>query len=443
MNGHSDIHCGCSDYFTELCALSTTGSLNEQERYLLEDHLKSCASCGALLAEYQSLASEGMAKLGAVRPLVAGGHTQEPWGRDQAKSRLLARLASPDNGRPAQQPELAATPAKARWRDFLRLPRAVPLLHTAAVLIAAVLVAYQFGFKHGSDRTASLLPPLENAATSLEQRLAKVQAHRDDLDAKLAQNSQSIATLEERASRAEREVAQLEELKAGLESRSQALVAQNQDQSATLATLAAERDSLQQRLRDSESVLRSVRQELDAVRDERQRLLLRTANYQTQVNRLTARLREREETYRRQEQLLAHDRDVRELMGARQLYIADVFDIDSRGNARKPFGRIFYTTGKSLIFYAFDLEQQPGYRDAKAFQAWGRPASSGATPVSLGIFYLDNETNHRWALKFDDPAVLQEISAVFVTLEPEGGSQKPTNKPFLLAYLHAASPNHP
>ena len=31
----------------------------------------------------------------------------------------------------------------------------------------------------------------------------------------------------------------------------------------------------------------------------------------------------------------------------------------------------------------------------------------------------------------------------FVTLEPKGGSKKPTNKPFLLAYLHTAPPNHP
>jgi hypothetical protein len=145
----------------------------------------------------------------------------------------------------------------------------------------------------------------------------------------------------------------------------------------------------------------------------------------------------------RQEKYLTSDRDIRELMGARQLYIADVFDIDSQGKTMKPFGRVFYTRGKSLIFYAFDLEQQPGYREAKAFQAWGRQASSQAKPVSLGIFYMDNEANRRWVLKSNDPNVLEEINAVFVTVEPKGGSKKPTNKPFLVAYLHTAPPNHP
>jgi len=41
------------------------------------------------------------------------------------------------------------------------------------------------------------------------------------------------------------------------------------------------------------------------------------------------------------EQYLASDRDIRELMGARKLYIADVFDVDSGSRTRKPFGLVF------------------------------------------------------------------------------------------------------
>jgi len=186
-----------------------------------------------------------------------------------------------------------------------------------------------------------------------------------------------------------------------------------------------------------------VRQDLSASQDDRQKALLRGASLETQINQLSAQLRELDSASQRQEQYLASDRDIRELMGARQLYIADVFDIDPQGKTKKPFGRVFYTRGKSLIFYAFDLDQQPGYREAKAIQAWGRPGSTQATPVSLGVFYVDNESNRRWVLKSDDPKVLEEIDAVFVTLEPKGGSKKPTNKPFLLAYLHTAPPNHP
>ena len=144
-------------------------------------------------------------------------------------------------------------------------------------------------------------------------------------------------------------------------------------------------------------------------------------------------------------QFLSSDRDIRELMGARNLYIADVFDVDSSSRTRKPFGRVFYTQGRSLIFYAFDLDRQPGPKNAGAFQAWGQretPQGETAQPVSLGILYMDNETNGRWALRCDDPQQLAEIDAVFVTVEPNGGSEKPTGKPFLYAMLRKEV-NHP
>jgi hypothetical protein len=45
-------------------------------------------------------------------------------------------------------------------------------------------------------------------------------------------------------------------------------------------------------------------------------------------------------------------------------------------------------------------------------------------------------------LRFDDPKQLAEIDAVFVTIEPRGGSHKPTSKPFLYALLRKEV-NHP
>jgi hypothetical protein len=142
------------------------------------------------------------------------------------------------------------------------------------------------------------------------------------------------------------------------------------------------------------------------------------------------------------ERYLASDRDVRELMGARQLYIADVFDIDSSSRTRKPFGRIFYTQDKSLLFYAFDLDRQQDLKNADSFQAWGGKGMEMGKPLNLGIFYKDSESNRRWVLRFDDPKELAEIDSVFVTVEPRGGSQKPTGKPFLYTLLRKEA-NHP
>jgi hypothetical protein len=42
----------------------------------------------------------------------------------------------------------------------------------------------------------------------------------------------------------------------------------------------------------------------------------------------------------------------------------------------------------------------------------------------------------------DDSKALEQLDAVFVTVEPHGGSHKPSGKPLLFAYLKT-DPNHP
>src|SRR5216683_6045011 len=91
-----------------------------------------------------------------------------------------------------------------------------------------------------------------------------------------------------------------------------------------------------------------------------------------------------------QQKLLATDNDIREILGARSLHIIDVFDVSSRGEFERPFGRIFYTEGKSLIFYAFDLDQQKGLKRGAVFQAWGQRGVAKEDSRSLGMFYMDH-----------------------------------------------------
>jgi hypothetical protein len=180
------------------------------------------------------------------------------------------------------------------------------------------------------------------------------------------------------------------------------------------------------------------------MRAERDRVLLRTTSLESKVEDLTAAARDQDRRLKDSEQYLASDRDIRELMGARKLYIADVFDVDSGSRTRKPFGRVFYTESKSLIFYAFDLDRQPGVQNASSFQVWGGKDgwSRENRATNLGILYMDSESNRRWVLRLQDPKQLAEIDAVFVTVEPHGGSQKPTGKPFLYALLRREA-NHP
>ena len=188
---------------------------------------------------------------------------------------------------------------------------------------------------------------------------------------------------------------------------------------------------------------------IDTLSGQREELTSRATTLQEKVGELTELVRDRErerdekqEEVAKQQDLLEHDRDIRELMGARDLYVAEVHDVSSTGQTNKTYGRVFYTKGKRLIFYAYDLDAQPGLKDASTFQAWGRRGPDKQQVLNLGIFYEDNLSKKRWVLKTNDPKTLDDIDAVFVTVEPNGGSRHPSGKQLLFAYLRL-SPNHP
>ena len=166
-----------------------------------------------------------------------------------------------------------------------------------------------------------------------------------------------------------------------------------------------------------------------------------------QVRELKASLDEKDVALSEKDRMLAldkdflsRDRDIRDLIGARNLYIADIFDTNENGRTAKQFGRIFYTRDRALVFYGFDLESQAGRRQDVSFQVWGS-GSDRPSPVSLGLFYQD-DSHKRWVLRCNDAKSLARLDMVFVTVEPPGGSPKPTGKQLLRAYLQV-HPNHP
>ncbi len=434
-------HPGCTEEFSELCALSTTGSLTPRERSRFESHLSQCAQCRELVSQYRSLIEHGLPQIAPQALPSRSADHDFSWDIGQAKVSLLSQLdASPSSTGRAARLLSNCVPA-----SFLKAPGVInSIRHGTAVaaLIFAIAGSYQFGVRSGKERAARMAPPLN----ALKQQIDALQLQKSQLEQLLTNSQNLLSAVQLREKLAEKRVKDLEAARADLQSQTRILTAKSQEQLSSVADLTVQRGSLEQRIRETQNELSRARQELRVSEEERRQALLRDSDLsrmQAQIASLSTELAESKAATERQDQYLASDRDIRDLMGARQLYIADVFDVDSHGANRKPFGRVFYTRGKSLIFYAFDLDQQPGYREAKAFQAWGEPAENQATPVSLGIFYMDNESNRRWALKFDNPKVLEEISSVFVTLEPKGGSKRPTNKPFLLAYLHTAPPNHP
>jgi hypothetical protein len=144
-----------------------------------------------------------------------------------------------------------------------------------------------------------------------------------------------------------------------------------------------------------------------------------------------------------QQELAEKGNDVRDLVVARNLHIIDVHDRDGDGKSQRAFGRIFYTEGKSLTFYAYDLAD-PRKLDARvSFYVWGERLGTEKPIRSLGIFHSDNANDGRWVLTFDDPQVLAQINSVFVTVESsKKGIREPGGRRVLFAFL-GDKPNHP
>jgi hypothetical protein len=200
-----------------------------------------------------------------------------------------------------------------------------------------------------------------------------------------------------------------------------------------------ERDQLGQQLAEAQTEAQSLHDNTAAASAATAQQAARTSSLEARLRDADAALEDKDRLLALDKEFLAHDREIRDLIGARDLYIADIYDVAQNGKTNKPFGRIFYTKDKSLVFYGYDLDKQSGLKQSVAFQAWG--SGDDKQDVSLGLFYQD-DTHKRWVLRFNDTKTLAHLNKVFVTAEPQGGSTKPTGKPLLLAYLQI-QPNHP
>jgi anti-sigma factor RsiW len=417
--------------FEDLCMLSATGELTPGEEQELERHAETCSRCKQTLAECQEFTIGGMAYLAS--ELAAAGDGEElAWSAEEGQRELFRRIAATRN----ERPESESTARPVVWR----FPRTKWMGWAAVAGLAAALllvVGYQTGQKQGRHEAVGAVA--ENQ--SLLKRLESLTVEKGTVEHRLEAEARNVTDLTTKMQQQATDFAKLKELDKAQQAHGEMLAAENQRQSSIMSSVSAERDGFAQKLQEAEVSLRNTEAELTSVRAQRQRDLLHTASLETEIRTLSTRLKESDSTVNEQQTLLASDRDIRELMGARNLYIADVFDVDGNGT-NKPYGRVFYTKNKSLLFYAFDLDQQPHLRNASIFQAWGRRGVSDKMPLNMGIFYLDNEVNKRWILKFDDPDKLAQVDAVFVTLEPHGGSKKPSGKQLLFASIKSMT-NHP
>jgi len=315
-----------------------------------------------------------------------------------------------------------------------RIQIALPV--AASVLLACGTISgYYFGVRKAGKPSAVAVSksiPVETAGQKQigdpdrETMIARLQAERRRLASEIASLRASLADTSS-------SLGQLRTNEAASEKERASLLATAADRNAQIS-------DLQGQLNQALAQAGTLRAELDKAESSSQSALVED---QTKIRELTDQLAEQSAVLEREREMLAANRDIRDLMAARNLHIADVFDTDTKGKTRAAFGRVFFTEGKSLIIYAYDLNdhrvQDAGYH----YRVWGKKEGPGQAAKSLGIFYSDDKAQRRWVFKYDDPKILSEIDSVFVTLEPPGNNPtEPKGDKFLYAYLRN-QPNHP
>jgi hypothetical protein len=435
---------GPHDEFLELCAVSTSGQLSEKEQNRLKEHLAACPACREALREYESVVSDTIPSIGAEQDFrIDSG---PGFYQSTAEKALFDRLdkevgqqprgADKKNGVPSVFRPVLPTAPESTWRH-------VWMLYAAGILLFITLCfsAYWVGVRHGADVAQSTPParavqppPSNESATSLEEQLSDAAHERELARVQIAQLDKALGSLRRQLQQQSAEITSMKETQDKLEATVQSDHASKQD-------LDQQRAELGQKLEQAQAQSQALQQQVNLLTRQSISENAQSNALGVKVEDLTRLLEDRQKALNQQDELLAHDRDIREVMGARNLYIAEVYETDEKGTPRKPYGRVFYTKEKSLIFYAYDLDQQDGSPN-RTFQAWGSRGPDFRQAVSLGIFFEDNSSKKRWVLKSEDPKTLAQIDAVFVTLEPHGRSDKPSGKPLLFAYLRV-NPNHP
>ena len=437
INGH--------DSYDQLCALASSGGLTASEWSRLADHLKVCSQCREELAKYQEIGTFGMALIAPTDPSL---DLENEWSPESAVAKLMRRLQEQKESDIA----LDATPAlvpmgnSRHWLPAMcfshlnaALPYAAVIVLFATISVSLYFLGIRIAEQRSNARSQSGVQPvaslyaLSRERADLQHELQSRSAKMESLSRELQEAKVAVTALEARKEATDETINRLERSSTDQEAENNVLRSQYR-------TAEQERLAISEKLKESEAILFSVQRNFDLLRDQHAADLVHIASLENQIGSVPH--QPQRVDYVEARQLPSAGPELADLMGARDLFIADVYDIDKTGLPKKPFGRVFYTKGKSLLFYAFDLDRQPGVKAASTFQVWGRRGYGDTHPLNMGMMYLDNETSKRWMLKFSDTKALSQVDAVFVTIEPYGGSDAPKGRQLLYASLRTPA-NHP
>ena len=419
--------------FEELCAAASIGQASGGDLAELREHLEWCSSCQECYAEFVGLNAARYAK----------NTRDEELGREEAissidstlfRERFLRKAAAQgivfsgaDNDCALPEPKTHSIPQS--WHPSLARACAALAVSAAIAGGAYYLGLHRAGTILASDGIAAVASP-DISDQGRKTAIAALERENQDLRSEILSLQSSIDSAALKLDAVQSRVSATEKERL-------ALLAHVNNRESAIA-------SLQARLDQAQSALENIRAEYEKAQASVDSSKATLVEDQTRIRDLSEQIAQNSASLSRERELLTAGRDIRELMAARNLHIVDVFDTDPKGKRRPAFGRIFFTEGKSLLFYAYDMPdtrlKDAGYQ----YRIWGKKEGPNQRARSLGIFFSDDKNQRRWIFQYDDPKVLNEIDSVFVTLEPPNNANpnQPKGDKLLYAYLKGQA-NHP
>lgn len=394
--------------YEELTALAAGGFLSDNELIELREHLAVCNVCLKDAEELRNLvhwsfpATEGFSD--SVKRI-----KDEP--DPGAQGRFVARARS-EGVRLSTTIDTPKPVSKFRfsyWPAF------------AGAVAAAILIAVFF-------------PTISKHVSPSSQAKSEVDAlkHKNqDLSTQLAARDQEFANLQ-------KQLRDLNGQLAGALKTAQNYRKESQVKGVQLGRSTSQSAQLLEELQNREKQLQASTEEITRVNQLRGTDQASLEAQRLRIREISDQLRIADATLDAERQLSAAGQDIRELLVSRELHVVDVRDTDENGKPTRAFGRVFLTEGKSLMFFAFDLND-PKATNAKArFQVWGEQVGEKGSLRSLGVLSLDDKEQNRWALKVENPSLLNNVNSVFVTISASPGDHG--GEKLLNAYL--GQPNH-
>ena len=426
--------------FEELAALAAAGELSPLELQRLRHHLAECSACRDAYEAFADVASNDLAVAVASRESIGQigfGAEDEAESREQLK-RLRDRLKGEASPARASAIVLNGDAGNNR-RAHPRVSRRVGYSIAATILLIVGVgggIALRRTTKNAAVEHARSRE-LQSVVDVLKQEGKNDRANSDSAVVRSLQESQKARdALEKSLTASEAKNQELLGREKVSEQKLEGAIAVAEGLRQQLAATAGDSERLAKLQQESDAKLHEALVELYQARQGVQVAAKSQAHEDTSLEAFEPPAPES-----RAAPSSPTEVEARNLFGARDLHIVDVYDVAGDGKTKRTYGRVYYVEKKLLVFYAFDLQNRQNHKRG-IFQAWGyREANLGKTQ-SLGHFTIDDNTTSRWVLTVNRPDVLAHVDAVFVTVEPEGGSTAPRGKKILYANL-IGPPNHP